>query len=171
MDMTSQHQIFQNGHVLEKFYVLKAPRNTHPGDLIGSEVRYLFIFENHLPLLGSVKPVDYVVQTALARAVRADNGKYFPPFNIETHIHKGRYPTKAQGDLFALQDNFLLNATLSHSCLLRHTKKTEKTSCKPEIIRFPMFCTTRHTKRLFWFGGTIFRRRLSVKNIYHIFYG
>src|SRR5450759_1593159 len=108
MDMTSQHQIFQNGHVLEKFYVLKAPRNAHSGDLIGSEVRDLFIFENHLPLLGSVKSVDYIVQTALARAVRADNGKYFPPLNIETHMQKGRYPTKAQGDLFALQDNFCL---------------------------------------------------------------
>jgi hypothetical protein len=76
-------------------------------------------FKDQLSLLRFVKTVDDVVQAGLAGAVGTDNGEYFPSFHVETHIKKNRYPSKTQGKLFTLQDNFFLNTTFSHPCLLR----------------------------------------------------
>ena len=149
MDMTSQHQIFQDGHILEKFNILKTAGDSQAGDLEGLEMRYFLVPEHYLPLLGVVKAVDDIVQAAFTRTVGADNGKYFSLFYRETYIQKGRYPTKTQGDLFALQDNFRRNATFSHPCLPHQTKNKEKNG-KPRNIRFPLFCLKRRRKELFF---------------------
>ncbi len=49
--------------------------------------------------------------------------KISPRLHGETHTPKGRYPAEAQGYLFALEDDFFLNAAFSHACLL-------ETQCK-----------------------------------------
>jgi hypothetical protein len=119
MDVASEHQIFQHRHVFEKLDVLKAPRDSEPGNPIGPEARDFLSLKDQFSLLRFVKTVDDVVQAGLTGAVGADNGKDFPLFYVKAHIKKDRYPAKAQGKLFTLQDNFFLNTTFSHPFLLR----------------------------------------------------
>ena len=43
--MAAEHQVFQDRHVLEEFDVLEAPRDPHPGDLMGLETRDVRLLE------------------------------------------------------------------------------------------------------------------------------
>ena len=71
--------------------------------------------------------------------------KISPRLHGETHTQKGRYPAEAQGDLFTLQDDFFLNATFSHACLLKTHRKTRSriTVWRPGLSAFILSLTNR----------------------------
>jgi hypothetical protein len=121
MDVTSQHEVLQDRHMLEKLNILETSRDTQPGDLMGFEVSYVSRLEDYFSRLGSVETIDDIVETALASTIGTDDGEYFSPSHLEADSPKSRYPAEAQGYLIALQDDFFFDATFAHRSLLQQT--------------------------------------------------
>jgi hypothetical protein len=73
--MSSQLDVVQNGHSLEKLNILKGSGYTPLGNGVGGDPGNVFSFMNHLTSLRIIESADAIQEAGLTSPIGADNGK------------------------------------------------------------------------------------------------
>src|SRR5262245_41154467 len=84
--MARQQEVIQQGGVLKQFDVLEGTGNAQPSDATRRYAGDVPVLENEAPGRWLVDPADQIEDGRLARAIGADNGKYFALAHSEADV-------------------------------------------------------------------------------------
>ena len=109
VNVTSQHQVVEHGHVAKKLDVLKRTRNAQAGDLRGAQVRDFMLAaglveETDVARLRVIEAADAVEHGGFTGAVGADDSKDFTLEGIHTDAGDGAHAAEVERDLINLHD-------------------------------------------------------------------
>jgi hypothetical protein len=97
VDVPSELDIVQDGHLLEKLDILKGPGYAATDNLMGFELRDIPILKNNSPCVRMVEFRNAVYKARLAGPVRSDQRKQQPLLYFQADLVEGLDPPEMKG--------------------------------------------------------------------------
>jgi hypothetical protein len=104
--MTAQHEVIHSGHVREKFDVLKCPRNSLFGNLVGPQLGNGFSLEEDLSRIRLVNSADAIEDGGFPSPIGSDDGINGPFLHFEADITQRSDSAKRDGEIFNFENRF-----------------------------------------------------------------
>lgn len=125
--MEGNHDVFEDGHIREKPYVLKGARDAQPGDFVNRPPGDVIAFPVYLPGAGGEKPGYDVENGCLPGAVRPDESNPFALLQVEREPVDGHEAAELHRDSIQfekiVQSNLFLYGLRSRSSRVRMTSQ------------------------------------------------
>jgi hypothetical protein len=102
--VATHHDIFNNRHISEEFYILKSPGNPLFGNEVGLQPVNGFVSKKYLPPRWGMESRDDVVQGGLTRAVGPDQRFDLSWLDAEGDILQGRETAEGFSDVRYLEE-------------------------------------------------------------------
>ena len=109
VDMAAQHEVLQDGHVLEELDVLECAgdaqgRDAVRGEAVEGVAGPVSGREGDRPRLGPVQSRDAVQDAGLPRAVRADECQQLAPPHLHGEVRERGDPAEPEGQVAEIED-------------------------------------------------------------------